>query len=935
MKTHLSILIIATLGSLAPWDVSARATPLFTSHFLAFEAGAQPTSVSIEDANGDGALDLAVANYWGSSISVLLGNGDGTFRAKTDYPTWGNARSVVMRDVNRDNRPDLVASFAEYNLVGLRLGTGNGTFGDLRLLATGHKPFSVVVADLNMDGRQDIATANIGSYYDPSSISILLGNGNGTFAPHVDLPAVSCYDLSVADVDSDGRPDLVAIAGGSISVFFGSGGGTFEHAIQISAGPSPSSFAIGDIDGDDRQDLVTTDESTHSVSILLGSGHRTFQTRMDFDAGARPTAVAIGDLDLDGRPDLAVAHTYNLSVVSVLLGRGDGTFGTRRDFPAGDRSFDVAIADFDSDGAADLAIPDYGVYVSDNILVLLGHGDGTFGTDDVLTGRNPTSLAFGDYNADCRIDLAVANAGSHSVTLIFGDGKGSFVSKVDLGLSLNVFAIAAADVNVDGRQDLIVTAATGGVMVLLGDEDGAFRSRTRYPTGSGTYGIAVADLDADGWPDLIAPDNLYTNTVSVLLGNGDGTFRDALHFGAGKNPFSVAIGDLNRDGKLDMAVANYGSDNVSVLAGNGDGTFGPSAEYPTGRNPRSVAITELNRDGVPDLALSNYDHSVSVLMGRTDGTFGPATSYGTDGPAFSMVCGDLNADGREDLAVANYIPSTVSVFLGRGDGTLEPRMDFGTSAGPYGIGLGDLDGDAQRDLAVTNYFSNSVTVLRNQGPLPQVLPIAFALVPATLNRTESGRWVTGILEPPAPYDAGDIEIGSIRLNGCIAVDPTADVVGSGSRGSTRATVKFDRAAVIAVLGEGRMPVQVTGTLAGKRFVGTDTVHVASRGVRASGAPEHESAIDRPAYRLAVHGTSPGPFRSGSLRLAISLVDASPARMQVLDVAGRSLASRQVQNSGGGRHEVAIPESASWPPGIYLVRLSQGRHSITGRVCLVR
>jgi hypothetical protein len=226
------------------------------------------------------------------------------------------------------------------------------------------------------------------------------------------------------------------------------------------------------------------------------------------------------------------------------------------------------------------------------------------------------------------------------------------------------------DLNADGTPDLAVANfGSNTASVLLGSGGGSFGTKADYEAGAGPRSIVIGDLNQDGKPDL-GLGNFSGNTISVLLGNGDGSFGAKADYGTGAGPRSVAIGDLNADGKTDLVAANHSSDDVSVLLGNGDGTFGPAANYRTGPSPLSVGIGDLNADGRPDLAVAtSSSNAVSVLFGNGDGTFGSKTDFGTGNLPFSVAIGDLNADGRPDLVVVNRNSSTVSVLLNLGSGT--------------------------------------------------------------------------------------------------------------------------------------------------------------------------------------------------------------------------------------------------------------------------
>jgi hypothetical protein len=237
---------------------------------------------------------------------------------------------------------------------------------------------------------------------------------------------------------------------------------------------------------------------------------------------------------------------------------------------------------------------------------------------------NPQSVAVGDFNGDGKQDLVVTDAATNGVSVLLGNGDGSFQAAQGFAAGYSPDFVAVADVNGDGKPDLVVADAggyghSGGVSVLLGNGDGTFQAPRTFGAGLHPISVAVADFNGDGKPDL-AVANLGGG-VSVLLGNGDGTFQAAQNFAAGSAPESVAVGDFNGDGKSDLVVANNSSSNVSVLLGNGDGTFQAAQSFTTGSGPFSVAVGDFNGDGKLDLAVTNVGAGVSVLLGNGDGTF--------------------------------------------------------------------------------------------------------------------------------------------------------------------------------------------------------------------------------------------------------------------------------------------------------------------------
>jgi hypothetical protein len=236
-------------------------------------------------------------------------------------------------------------------------------------------------------------------------------------------------------------------------------------------------------------------------------------------------------------------------------------------------------------------------------------------------------VAVADVNSDGKPDLVTAND-DNSVSVLLGKGNGIFVPFQNIAVGAGPRSVAVADVNGDGKPDLVTADAAGSVSVLLGNGDGSFQNAQNFPAGLRPESVVVADVNGDGKPDLVVANRgtaPYTNsTVSVLLGQGNGTFRNAQNFPVGAGPFSVAVADVNGDGRPDVITANFFGSNVSVLLGNGDGSFQSarnfsvgSRPFPFGSRPLSVTVADVNGDGLPDLVTANsISDDVSVLLGK-------------------------------------------------------------------------------------------------------------------------------------------------------------------------------------------------------------------------------------------------------------------------------------------------------------------------------
>ncbi len=320
-----------------------------------------------------------------------------------------------------------------------------------------------------------------------------------------------------------------------------------------------------------------------------------------------------------------------------------------------------------------------------------------------------------------------SGAGSFMLTIMLTPSAAPFQT---LPVGLNPQAIVAGDFNGDGHLDLAISnSSSNDVSVLLGNGDGTFQPQVTYAVGAGPLAIVAADFNGDGKLDLALTDN---NGMAILLGNGDGTFQPASMVAAGLDGALVA-GDFSGDGRIDLAVSNYGSIAISVLLGNGDGTFRPAVSYTVGSDPAGIVAADFNGDGKLDLALTD-DNGVAILLGNGDGTFQPASTVAT-GLEGGLAAGDFNGDSRIDLAVDNSSfggDGGVSVLLGNGDGTFQPQVSYAVGQFPSSIVAGDFSGDGRTDLVVANAFSNDVSVLLGNGNGPSN--------PQSITRLEALHW---------------------------------------------------------------------------------------------------------------------------------------------------------------------------------------------------
>ena len=769
-------------------------------------------SLAVADLNNDGKLDLVAADDAGYPAStgngglfVLLGNGDGTFTAAASPAVGANPTGVVAADLNGDGMIDLAVTNIGDSTATVLLGKGDGTFTAASTQTTGNAPTAIKAGDFNGDGYSDLVIASEGAESQAGpAVSVLLAQltqtamatatgvapavgthqvvasypGDGNFATSVSQPtAVVVGSGQTTPVITWAMPAAITtttpLSGTQLDATAATAGGTaipgtfvytpaagtmlaagtqtlsvtftptdttdFTTATKTTtivvtqaapvAGASTTTLAITPVTG--AQGVVFTLTATvvsggqpvtggevnfldgemvvASAELVSATGVATYKTR-SFTIGSHALTAMFTGTSAAAASATTAAVTLNVTgkygTTTALTSTGvQGSYaltGTVDGLGLGSPTGNVVFTDTSTNATLG-TVPVSGV--------VRGFVPGT----PISAGSAAAQVVSADVNGDGKLDLVVANSSGAMVTVLLGNGDGTYTAMAPFGTNYTgITGVAVADFNGDGKLD-VATANQSTVGIFLGNGDGTFGAEHDFANTNTSAGVFAGDFNGDGKLDLAVPDRY--NGMTILIGNGDGTFTQpnpAFNVGASPN-YHSAIADFNGDGKLDIAAGNFFDNTVSILIGNGDGTFQPPVTYATGSAPTTTFAGDFNGDGITDIFLSNSnDGTISVLLGNGDGTFKPQQTYAVGANPNDASVGDLNGDGKLDIAVANVNDGTVSILFGNGDGTFKPQQVLVSGSETESVTIGDANGDGSRDVEAVNAGGNTVTVFLNE-----------------------------------------------------------------------------------------------------------------------------------------------------------------------------------------------------------------------------
>ncbi|HEY3862253.1 MAG TPA: VCBS repeat-containing protein [Verrucomicrobiae bacterium] len=680
----------ADLNNNGKMDLAAAGSPLGTTGLVTVltnnGAGAfgsnsaivlpsEPAGLALADMNGDGKADLIVTtneNLSSGAVLVYANNGNGVFALRNAINLPFSISGLAVGDFNNDGKPDIAVVGLTNMFEGtafLAVYTNNGAgFGIFFSTNTGFNPTWLTAADVNNDGRMDLIAS------DGTTFNLRVYTNNGAvFAPFASLPAGNTpITVTAADINNDGKVDLIAANTGfqpTLTVYTNNGNG-FGLFSTNAISANSSSIVAADLYHSGQLELVCAD-SGGSLVVFTNSGTG-FASNAMFTAGVGPNEVIAADFNGDGKVDLATADegsSVQLLInmthpAKTLAGYSSGTLSAGpSDFPVA-----VAAADVNNDGNLDLIAASASEFLS----VLPNLGGGVFGASFTAPSSGDKFVAAADVNNDGKVDLVaagLAGAGTGLVTVLTNNGNGAFASNSAIALATEPAGLALADINGDGKVDLIVAtnrgASAGAVLVYANNGSGVFGLRNAINLPFSLSGLAVGDFNNDGTPDIAIAGltNAFEGTafLAVYTNNGAG-FGVFFSTNTGFNPTSLIAADVNNDGRIDLIASDGTTFNLRVYTNNGAG-FAPFASLPAGNTPSTVSAADINNDGKVDLIAANSGFQPTLTVYTNNGNgFRLFSTNATAGNPVSIIAADLNHNGILSLVCADSSDANLELF---------------------------------------------------------------------------------------------------------------------------------------------------------------------------------------------------------------------------------------------------------------------------------
>jgi fibronectin type 3 domain-containing protein len=654
-------------------------------------------------------------------LVVLSGEAFGDPPAISSFsPTSGPIGTTVT--ITGDNfDPTPANNIVYFGAVKAAVVSASSTSLDVTVpVGTTFQPISVTVAGLTACSKTPFIVTYPGEHVINSK----------SFSPKVDFPAGDFpRGVTLGDLDGDGKSDVVSTnwSGNSISVLRNTsvaGTVSFAEKVDFPTGANPFGVTLGDVDSDGRLDLIVLNNSSNSVSVLRNTstlGNVSFEGKIDFGTAGEPQAVVLADFDGDGLLDIAVTNQLYPQSVSVLRNTSVGSsinFAERMEYITASHATGIAVGDLDGDGKPEIVA---GNESSGSVSIFpnsCSEGTITFGArQDFVCGSIPRGISLGDADGDGKLDLFVCNQGGNSVSVLNNNsslGSLSFDAHVDFATGTEPFAVALGDVDGDGKVDIAASNLTSNSISVLHNSSlsgtVSFDSKVDFPTGQSPYGMVLGDIDGDGKLDIVTA-NFNDNNISVLW-----NFTQFTDIGAGLPQVwagSASWGDYDNDGDLDILITGLsypGMVPIARIYRNDGGTFVDIGAGLTGINEGRAAWGDYDNDGDLDILISGntkvYPYSprtpITKVYQNNGGTF---TDIGANLIAvYSSVVawGDYDNDGDLDIFLAGDDGESYYSKIYRNDGGTFVDINAVLVLIPNGSAAwGDYDNDGDLDLLLT------------------------------------------------------------------------------------------------------------------------------------------------------------------------------------------------------------------------------------------